>query len=174
VVLACASLVAAQGSANLILYKKVHTENNYLAVGQNATIELIVYNVGKGVATEISLRDNWNADNYTVVAGEIEAEYESLAPGEKISHNITLVPQGAGTQPGFRASVEYKRVEGGDTVTGYSTPMYVYHILTPEQYARFTATKYLEWGIFVGGLAASIVVPYFLYSTGKAAAKKSD
>jgi len=149
--------------AFLILRKVIHSEYpGVLAQGTNFTVELSAVNVGRRDAYDVHIRENWGEESFTLMDGTFNRTWERVAPGEKVTLNITLNPKHAGEMNGFRGLVSYKTAEDGIPQIGFSTPMIPHTVYAAEVYSRFAESHYDKWAIFTVLLLSVTAVPFLL------------
>jgi len=165
-VLAClfsCSHSASPGDAFLILRKTIHSDHpQVLAEGTNFTVELTAYNVGKREAYDVTIRENWGEESFVLMDGALNRTWETMAPGDKVTLNITLNPKQSGEMSGFRGIVSYKASPDGPMIIGFSTPMPPHTVYSADLYAKATASHTVEWAVYIGGLSVFVLLPYVM------------
>jgi len=170
--LVCSGLAASEspsGSerANLIVQKKLTPAHEFFfAQDQNFTVQLNIFNVGNGPAYSVAVSDEWPAQYFELLDGEMTKKFEEIGAGQNASFNFNLKPNFNGVFPGFRARVEYQPTMDAQNVQfGYSTQMYNTSFLSSDLFNKITSSHCCEWTVFGVGTSAAVVGPllYWLY-----------
>ena len=64
-------------------------------------------------AFDVNVIDKWSPESFELRSGSHNMTWETVAPGESVSGNITMAPKSQGHIEGFRAYVEYKATADG-------------------------------------------------------------
>lgn len=125
-------------------------------------------------ALDVSLKDVWSEDSFTVLSGSASQEWAQIEAGGNESVSVTLVPKVAGQFSPGRADVEY-RYGAEDSVekSVKSSTFGVTEVLTPEEFERRTTTYFVQKTTFLVLSAGPVLVPFAMYWYAKAEAEKA-
>lgn len=124
-------------------------------------------------AYDIELSDNsWLRENFTAVAGSLQARWEKLAPGANLTHNFVIAAPRPAIYVPSPAIVTYQStIRGGARpATAYSSiPHYGYlRVYRPNEVPHRSLPHYTEWIVFVALVAAGLALPAMLYTSSRA------
>eukprot|EP01089_Gocevia_fonbrunei_P006740 TRINITY_DN1765_c0_g1_i1.p1 TRINITY_DN1765_c0_g1~~TRINITY_DN1765_c0_g1_i1.p1 ORF type:complete len:192 (+),score=40.33 TRINITY_DN1765_c0_g1_i1:193-768(+) len=128
--------------------------NSELIYSQDVSVNVQIYNTGKGAIYSITLDDDeYPESDWDIVAGLTSAKWERLAAGANISHTYVVRPKldkNSERPPFFQSAiVSYRETPRGTELVSRSTPVYNARIMGKSDSERRTAPHLKEWGIFV-------------------------
>lgn len=112
-----ATVSLALDTAVLAIQKKL--ASRVIAAGKETTVTIKIMNVGTGAAFDVRADDDWVAEYFQLVQGEMKAEFETIEAyvlfspshfrrGQTAEYSFTIVPKSTGTMIGFPAVISYK------------------------------------------------------------------
>ncbi|KAJ1541408.1 SWI/SNF and RSC complex subunit Ssr2, partial [Cladochytrium tenue] len=146
----------------------VHKDLAQFVRGRNATVNVVLYNLGPGVAKNVFVEDNTfkNTSLFAAVAGKHSKKFAAIDENSNATLSFVVRPIVAGDLPDHPAIFKYE-VEG-ETRMGYSSSQAALRVLTEEESAH-RESRALQWGVFFTAAAAVVVGPFYLYTQGMAA-----
>lgn len=167
--------------AYLLVRKNV--KEQLLKEGSNMTVVISVFNAGKGIAMDVTLKDAEPPENTELVIGTLSGSFKSISPGRSEDHEYVLIPKGGGIVRFEPATVQYYPRPGAterqtvwSTMTGgrimTTTEHFTRYILIAGQYATFglikTVRQWLQLAI-VAAILGFLVGANWLFKTVSAA-----
>lgn len=165
-VLVAVPLNAEDGSARLLLGKKIH--NKYLVEGMDIVVKYSLYNVGDGAATDVVITDSgFRSEDFEVVSGQTKYRLETVPPQTNSSHTLVVRPRKFGYFNFTAAEVSYIAAEGSNIVTGFSSDPGQAVIIAQRDYERQFSAHLLDWLAFAVMTLPSLGIPFLLWYSSK-------
>ncbi|KAI9332731.1 translocon-associated protein subunit beta [Zopfochytrium polystomum] len=174
VLLAFLASIASSVSASLIVHKELDT----FVKGRNATVSIVLYNLGPGVAKNVFVEDKTfrNTSLFAAVAGKHSKKFASIEENSNATLKFVVKPIVAGDLPDhpavFKYQVEDETRPFPKTSPGYSSSLAALRVLTEEEAAQ-RESRVVPWTLFFIAAAASVAAPYYLYTQKAALLKPS-
>jgi hypothetical protein len=164
-ILACLSLTMAASTprARLIIHKELigHTPGVFAAT-YPLNVSISVTNVGTGPAYSVTIADNWG--ELFELIGSNSTEVEELGVGKVAVLNFTVIPSKEGHFNGGAAQVTYIAETDGNVQNAYSSGWRQFTVYPADVYAKYTASKTVEWILVLVGFAVVVLVPLGVWS----------
>jgi len=166
----------ALSSARLI--GKKHLVNTEAVVNRKLFVQYQIFNVGNSTAYNVSLVDTSFADDqFEVISGFLEANFDRLAAGSNLTHVVVLRPKTAFNYQSERAIVEYQSSPNGEKEWIYTTDLGTTDILSRSESERRVSPHLAEWAVFLvlcilTVLPAGLVFGYYQLNYDKGIPKK--
>lgn len=159
-------------TARLFLDKS--TETNPVVEGQKFVISYHLSNKGEKTASKIEIGDRYDPKSFASLEnvneeGQVFFEVEELAPGAKVSFNITVVPRLYGIYESTRARIKYEsgavEMDGlePDYRNGFSTSLGRIKIFSTAENLRNTSYYFKEWSLFAFLNSIPTLIPLYLW-----------
>lgn len=162
-------LVAAQepGSARILAAK--HITNEYVVQKKDLVVEYNLYNIGDSTAFDVNLsEDNFNPADFDSINGSTKAHWDRLAPGQNVTHVLTVQPKAFHQIFNFTAAqLQYRSGESQDAIVGYTSAPGEAQIWETSQFDRQFAPHYADWITFLIMTIPTVGIPYLLWYRSK-------
>jgi len=154
----------ALNSARVLVSK--HTLSQYAVENLDYVIQYDLYNVGDQPAHTVTLddRNGFPTQYFEIVKGLLQVEWESIAPGENVTHSVVLRPRISAAFNSTSAVVSYLPSSNAKEVRYvYSTSPGEGYIYRQKDYERRFGSKLGVWIVFILLVTPSILIPYYLW-----------
>jgi len=155
-------------SARLLASKNIL--NQYLVEDKDLTVEYKIYNIGGSSAYNVQLNDDTFPDgDFEVVAGNLQVNWERIAPNTNVSHSVILRPLKYGYFNFTAAEVSYSvSEEDKDTrQVAYTSAPGEGGIVNMKEFDRRFSPHVLDWLVFAVMTLPSLGIPFLLWFSSK-------
>uniref|UniRef100_A0A914PSJ9 Translocon-associated protein subunit beta n=1 Tax=Panagrolaimus davidi TaxID=227884 RepID=A0A914PSJ9_9BILA len=152
-------------TARLLVSKQ--SLSQYAVENMDYVIQYDIFNIGDQPAVQVVLddRNSFPTQSFEIVKGLLQVRWERIAPGENVTHSITLRPRNYGVFNYTAAAASYFPNENAKEVrVVYSTAPGEGYIYRLKDYERRFSSKVGVWIVYLGAAAATIFLPYFLWN----------
>ncbi|XP_052793614.1 translocon-associated protein subunit beta-like [Mya arenaria] len=156
------------GEARLLASKNIL--NQYLVEQKDLTVEYKIFNIGGSAAQNVKLTDDsFPEADFEVVAGNLKASWERIAPNTNVSHVVVLRPLKSGYFNFTAAEVSYSSGDNAGTVqTGYTSAPGEGGIVDFKEFNRRFSPHIVDWCVFAFMTLPSLGIPFLLWWSSKA------
>ncbi|XP_060564406.1 translocon-associated protein subunit beta-like [Ruditapes philippinarum] len=156
-----------EGEARLLASKNIL--NQYLVEDKDLTVEYRIYNVGGSAAQKVRLSDDsFPEADFAVVAGNLEAYWERIAPNTNVTHSVILKPLNFGYFNFTAAEVSYSSNDDFDKrQVGYTSAPGEGGIVSFKDFNRRFSPHVLDWMVFAVMTLPSLGIPFLLWFSSK-------
>lgn len=152
-------------SARLLVSK--HTLSQYAVENMDYVIQYDLYNVGDLPARRVSLDDRtaFPTQYFETVKGLLQVHWDTIAPGENVTHSVVIRPRSSGAFNVTSAAVTYLPSDvAKEARVVYSTAPGEGYIYRQKDYERRFGSKLGVWVVFLLLVFPNIYLPYFMWS----------
>jgi len=170
VAMGCA--VQSEGKAHLLVQKETMPNSGY--AGKDLPIRYRIFNVGDSAAFDVTLEDQWSAEEFQPVSGLQSGSWSAIAPGSTVSHIVVLRPYSFGYKSSAAAKITYKQAASDSSVQeAYSNDIGLVAVRSGQDEDKLAAPHLTEWLIFIAAAVALAVIPLILCRPPQAKAAKA-
>ncbi|KAL4227827.1 SWI/SNF and RSC complex subunit Ssr2 [Mactra antiquata] len=143
--------------------------NQYLVENKDLTVEYRIFNIGGSVAQKVRLQDDsFPEADFKVVAGNLQAYWERIAPNTNVSHSVILRPLNFGYFNFTAAEVSYSSGEDlTERQVGYTSAPGEGGIVSFKDYNRRFSPHFVDWMVFAVMTLPSLGIPFLLWFSSK-------
>ncbi|EKX47798.1 hypothetical protein GUITHDRAFT_137181 [Guillardia theta CCMP2712] len=151
-----------QPQPHLLIQKSVLVSRPF--AGKDIPFQYRLFNIGSGPAYDVTLEDDWSAEEYSVVSGMVSGSWPQIPAGGNVTHIVVLKAHSFGYKSSTPAKVTYKATQdAADVQVGYSNDLGLIPVLSHKEDNKLSAPHITEWLLFIAMAAGLGFLPLFLF-----------
>ncbi|CAD5222329.1 unnamed protein product [Bursaphelenchus xylophilus] len=140
--------------------------SQYAIENMEFVLEYFLVNIGDKPATKVRLDDRkaFPTQDYELVKGLLQVHWDSLAPGENVTHSVVVKPRRFGLFNHTSAVISYYPTEDAkEARIGYSTAPGEGTIYSQRSYERRFGERWSSWLLFALLIIPFTALPYYFW-----------
>ncbi|KAH3840577.1 translocon-associated protein subunit beta-like [Dreissena polymorpha] len=156
-----------EGEPRLLASKNIL--NQYLVENKDLTVEYKIFNIGGSAAQNVRLEDaGFPEADFQLVAGNVQATWERIAPNTNVSHSVIVRPVSSGYYNFTAAEISYSAgADAKKRQVGYTSSPGEGGIVNFKEFNRRFSPHVVDWCVFAIMTLPSLGIPFLLWWSSK-------